>query len=167
MPLYFLWVSEAHLMYAIYVNVSLTVKVEFIKQSENPCLSLSTAYLILTNGITILLKHQDRNLGFPLVSSFPNPPHMAIPHSTYLSFLYSNIWSICSVFPILPSTILDYNNYFFTWISAIVCFFYACSFLLWFSLCWFDIFVLNINLVFTVKLDILSCIPNQYKNYRD
>lgn len=124
MPLYFLWVSDAHLMYAIYVNVFLMVKVEFIKQSENPCLSLSAAYLILTNGTTILLKHQDRNLGFPLASSFPNPSHMAIPHSTYLSFLYSNIWNICSVLPILASTILDYNNYFFTWVSAIGFFFF-------------------------------------------
>lgn len=148
-------------MYAIYVNVSLTVKVEYIKQSEYPCLSLSTAYFIL-NGTTILLKHQDRNLGFPLNSSFPNPLHMAVPHSTYLSFLCSNIWRIFSVFPILAITILDYINYFFTWTSTIVCFLYTSSFLLWFSLCWFGIFVLNL---FTVKLDILSCIPNGYKNY--
>lgn len=131
MPPYFLWVSDtlsAHLVYAVYVNISLMVQVEYIKQSGNPCFPLFTAYFILTNGATIL-KHQDRNLGFPLDSSFPNPLPTAVAHSTCRSSR-----SVFGAFVQISPSWLSLSRIkiiiFFTWISAIVSLFlYAYSFL--------------------------------------
>lgn len=132
MPPYFLWVSDtlsAHLVYAVYVNISLMVQVEYIKQSGNPCFPLFTAYFILTNGATILLKHQDRNLGFPLDSSFPNPLPTAVAHSTCRSSR-SVFGGFVQISPSWLSLSRIKIIIFFTWISAIVSLFlYAYSFL--------------------------------------